>query len=206
MSVPVHELSLDQAVLELDQVADQLMDADLPALDRRRLMDREHALEAWILMKQGHQTASPTPPPEESPVTLKGQTRTPESIAQGVATRARNKAAQASQLAPRAVPRAQKESAKPRSLPVEAEGQAPVSADEARRLARPFTRNPHDLILIPATEALATLQGAVLSVLQEAIRWAPEQRAEHLTAAANLDALAHQLANYLATGRIEVAA
>lgn len=53
---------------------------------------------------------------------------------------------------------------------------------------------------------LQHLQGQVLGITAEAVRMRAEDRAQLLESAANLDALAHQLAQYLATGRIEVAA
>lgn len=53
---------------------------------------------------------------------------------------------------------------------------------------------------------LRGLQCDVLAVLSYVVPLEPADRAAYLEAAANLDALAHQLAQFLATGRIEVAA
>lgn len=52
---------------------------------------------------------------------------------------------------------------------------------------------------------LQHLQCKVLGITAEAVRMPADGRAHLLEAAANLDALAHQLAQFLATGRIEVA-
>ena len=114
---PVHELTPDEAVLELERVCDDILDAPSTAL-----LARKRELEAWILMHQV-QTPKPEPPKEPEPMTgpLKGRTRTPEAIAKGVATRLANAKAKEKELAPRPVPRATKESAKPRSITVEAE-------------------------------------------------------------------------------------
>lgn len=55
-------------------------------------------------------------------------------------------------------------------------------------------------------EALASMQAAALQIMSEAVFMSPEDRAALLEPAANADAIVHMLAQYLATGRIEVAA
>lgn len=79
-----------------------------------------------------------------------------------------------------------------------------AAIDLGRAIERHHAAGGRDLEAL--LSQLQHLQGQVLGITAEAVRMRAEDRAQLLESAANLDALAHQLANYLATGRIEVAA
>lgn len=79
-----------------------------------------------------------------------------------------------------------------------------AAIDLGRAIERHHANGGKDLQALLAQ--LQHLQGQVLGITAEAVRMRAEDRARLLESAANLDALAHQLATFLATGRIEVAA
>lgn len=209
---PAHELTTDEAVLELEQVCDQL--SDMAPVAPIHLQKRQHELEAWILMHQG---ALQNPPIEsiEEPETMAKPSKQTEEEKRAKAREynrkwaAKKRAEQRGDKpethtkAPKVNTSAEHVRETPKSAHVGLDRPYEAAIDLGRAIERHHTK---PVALDAITSRLVHLQGQVLGVTAEVVGLPTVDRGALLEVAANLDALAHQLAQFLATGRIEVAA
>lgn len=182
---PVHELTTDEAVLELERVSDLLMDAS-PSKERCNLLARQRELEAWILMHQGKQTAPAEPAPTP--------TKDPDPMPKAKQTEEEKRAKQREYNRQWA---ARKAAEKKADKPLEAKPSKPA----------PVLDLPEPKKTIPAPEAVSTIskiRASIWALMAALEHMTPSQRTAVVHDLALLDAAAHA-AHQLALGRLEVA-
>jgi len=180
---PVHELTTDQAVTELEQVCDQLMERSTPAL-----LARQHELEAWILMHQAPaatQTEEPTKDPDPMPAKKKYKTE----LERREANREYNRKWAAKKAA-------EKKAAKP-DVPTK----SPKSDTSLKRVEE--TAVPTHVPAPEAVQTISRIRSSIWALMAALEHMTPAQRSDLVNDLALLDAAAHA-AHQLALGRLEV--
>ena len=192
---PVHELTEDQAVLELEEVCDTLADPT-SGLNTEPLRKRKAELEAWILMHQVTPKPEPEPTEEPEPMPAHKKHRTEEEKAEAKREYQRNWLAKrkAQTAAATKVSHRKKQVAPPPQLEVD---------EKPAKVKSPLAKEIDQVVKLRAR--VSSIRREVWLLMAE-LEGIPGITQETFLASdlALLDAAAHA-AHQLALGRLEVA-
>ena len=224
---PAHELTEAEAVAELEELLDHPRDTPKA---RREVEDRKTALELQIMLLRGKAPAVTEPAPEPHREAEPRRSRmkfTPKQRLDALMVRMNRIMGEKGRSAARMVARDIRVLCEEQGWEVPEEAQAryrrrdrsegPADKPEKpSRLRREAEHEPDEEAgdeeeageeeEASIQERIRALQSEVLSITGELLALCPQERAELVTDAANLDALAHQLAKFALTGCFEVGA
>lgn len=204
---PVYSLSLDEAVAELEQLADNPPES---SRDQAHWNARSEELRAWILMKQAPKDGAQVEVKQEMKIEpkpdserLSGMIKLLERHQKEgnhrrvtcVRSAIRSLCAKAGLPLPEGLEDQRRLENRSGAVPKAPQGAGPVEPQRHPGPGAPFQG---------FRVRLLRLQQAVLDLHSSMVELDEEGRAENLKEVANLDAMVHLLATHMATGRVEV--